>query len=87
MFTVNMSSECIADLHGAWVDGCTATRVELELALAGLCRMLQHAPGTLGESRGGRERVVLADGVAATFEVCPEYRLVRVLRAWAFRRR
>jgi hypothetical protein len=86
MFTVNLSSESIAELYDAWVDRGTATRVELESALAVLCRLLQQDPAGHGESRGGRERVVFADGVAATYELCPERRIVRVLRAWAFRR-
>jgi hypothetical protein len=87
MYTINMPEDAMAELVEAWSAGLPWLSADVEVGLIDLQCRLERDPSRQGESRGGRERVVFAEGVAATFEVDPERQLVRVLRAWAFRRR
>jgi hypothetical protein len=87
MYTIDMPEDAMAELVDAWSAGPPWLSADVEGGLTDLQRRLEQDPSGQGESRGGRERIVFAGGVAATFEVDPQRRLVRVLRAWPFRRR
>jgi hypothetical protein len=86
MYSIDMPEIAMAELVDAWSAGLPWLSAEVEVGLLDLQRRLEQDPASQGESRGGRERIVFAGGVAATFEVDPQRRLVRILRAWPFRR-
>jgi hypothetical protein len=81
-----MPESAMAELVEAWSAGLPWLSADVEGGLADLQCRLERDPYGQGESRGGRQRIFFAGGVAALYEVDPGRRLVRVLRAWPVRR-
>jgi hypothetical protein len=87
MYLVQVPEGAMVGLSAARLAGREDERAMRVGGLRDLLRWLQDDPDRQGESRGRGERVIIGDGVAATYEVYPDSRVVRVLRAWPFRRR
>jgi hypothetical protein len=77
----------MAALKAVWLYGCPEECAALINGLRDLRGRLAEAPGEAGESRGNGRRIVFGAGVAALFEIYWDRRVVRILRAWTFRRR
>jgi hypothetical protein len=87
MFTVHTPREALEELRAGWAAAPNSAFAAQLFALCDLRHRLKESPLGLGESRGsGHRRVAFGRGVAVAFEVYPERGLVRILRAWSFRR-
>jgi hypothetical protein len=86
MFSVFKPESAMGDLLSAWKEGDGYTRAAIELAMLGLERRLQENPHEHGESRGEGTRVLFLHPLAITVEVDDARRMVRLVRAWTFRR-
>jgi hypothetical protein len=87
MFSVHLPLDSMAELDAVWSSGRPEECAAVIGGLRDLRSRLEVDPAEQGESRGRCQRIIIGDGVAATFEIYHERRVVRVLRAWAFRRR
>jgi hypothetical protein len=87
MFSVHLPPDAMADLDAVWSAGRSEECDAVIGGLRDLRSRLEVDPADQGESRGRCQRIIIGDGVAATFEIYHERRVVRILRAWAFRRR
>lgn len=88
MYTLSMVGRALSGLSTAWLAADPPGRASLGGAFYRLRHRLRQDPLGLGESRGSpTERIAFGQGVAASFTVDPERRLVEVHRVWATRRR
>jgi hypothetical protein len=86
MFSVYKPHDAMAELRAAWERCDDGARARIGAAMLELERRLQGGPTEQGESREGGTRVLFHFPLAVSFEIDVERRLVRVLRAWTFRR-
>lgn len=86
MFSVFKPESALGDILSAWNEGDGHTRAAIELAMLGLERQLQENPHEHGESREDGRRVLFLPPLAITVEVDDARRMVRLVRAWTFRR-
>ncbi len=86
MFSVYKPHDALSEVRSAWEHGDEHARARIGAAMLALERRLQHGPAEQGESRGGGARVLFHFPLAIIFEIDEARLLVRVLRAWTFRR-
>jgi hypothetical protein len=85
MFSVYRDQSATSSLRQTWLQADEPQRQILLRALHTLDQQLQRAPHKQGESRHDGTRIVFHAPLAVLFEIDEEKKLVRVLRAWAYR--
>lgn len=86
MFSVFKPRAALAEVVEAWTVADGPARTAIEMAMLDLERRLQEDPYGHGESRGDGSRVLFLPPLAVLVEIDDDRRLVRVVRAWTFRR-
>lgn len=86
MFSVFKPQAALTEVLSAWNQADGHTRLKIEVALIHLESQLHENPFEQGESREDGTRVLFHSPLALTIEIDEEQKLVRVVRAWTFRR-
>ena len=87
MFDVLWDESAYTAVAGLLAAAGEEDRREILLALTHLSELLRQQADTLGESRGGNARFVSVPPFGITFEVDPDFPVVRVRRLWRVHRR
>jgi hypothetical protein len=85
MFCVYRNETATALLRRTWEGAGDALRTTILQAMQQIEQELQDDPHRKGESRPGGARILFQSPLAVLFEVDDEKRLVRIVRAWAYR--
>lgn len=86
MYCVFKHQDAMVEVLAAWEHGDAELRVRIPAAMLDLEKQLQVNPLGIGESRGEGLRILFQYPLAVTFQVEEENRMVRILRAWTYRR-
>jgi len=85
MFSIYRNRTALVPLTATW-EGANATLREAILqASRRVDEQLQSAPQEQGESRDEGTRILFQAPLAVTYEIDVPKKLVRILRAWAYR--
>lgn len=87
MFRVEWLESATNDLANAWVQSDSDLREAITTEANALDQRLQTDPSSVGESRGGNERIHFIYPLAATFTVDAKSNVVHVIRIRVFRRK
>jgi hypothetical protein len=85
MFSIYRSQAAVTPLSEAWEQADDALRCAMLQASRRLDQQLHQAPQEQGESRDGQVRILFQTPLGVLFEVDEDKKLVRILRAWAYR--
>jgi len=86
MFSIYRDQTALISLNASWEAADAAFRDAILSASRALDQVLQKEPHEQGESRDGVARVAFAAPLGVEFEVDEARKLVRILRAWVYRR-
>jgi hypothetical protein len=85
MFSIYRNQAALAPLTATWEQADSRLREAILHASRCVDEQLQSEPHEKGESREQGTRILFQAPLAVTFEVDQARKLVRILRAWAYR--
>ncbi len=86
MFSIYRDHSAMVSLKQTWEQAAAPLREAILEASRQLDQWLHTNPHEQGESRDDNSRILFAAPLAVLFEVDEANKLVRILRAWAYRR-
>jgi hypothetical protein len=86
MFSIYRSEASVSPLRAAWETADEAIRTAILKASRRIDEQLVKDPQLQGESRDERTRILFRSPVAVLFEVHEDKKLVRIVRAWLYRK-
>jgi hypothetical protein len=87
MFEVVWIQRSVDELADEWLSADSFSRRLISTAARQIDERLRDDPNSLGESRGGEERIHFVDPLGFTFRVNATDRTVYVLQVWRIDRR
>jgi hypothetical protein len=85
MFSIYRNRTALTPLTTTWEQADAPLREAILLASRKVDEQLQSEPHVQGESRGDGTRILFQAPLGVTYEVDEGMKLVRILRAWAYR--
>ena len=86
MFSIYRNRTALVPLTTTWESADATLREAILQASRRVDEQLQSAPQEQGESREEGTRILFQAPLAVTYEIDEAKKLVRILRAWAYRR-